>query len=664
MAIHWQIPFKSLHSGTDYTVNVYDSTHTGTPVVLYGAANPFTTEENDDEDPFTPVRTQSGYITIIDDGFGADGVTPFNWLDLMPETETSRPITLTANGQVLFEGYIQAENFTGALYGGSQERRIPVQCVLSVLQGLDFVSNHTDMLNFAALIQYILNAAGHPVAFTDFYFHGSTARQLLSALTDPQLFLEEDGGDIVPSMSCGELLEDICSYLGWTCHTQGTMVYFCRCDAEVGDGILHLTAAQLAEIAAGMSAGTTSLIPNPSVLQGDIFLSADNEDIASRGYGKVVVHADADPLDEEVIECWPDSAVKDMRKGGWGDPITVDDATIRYTTDITSIDTPLFIGTAPNDAYASFNVGYLEESAAEFLNLIRIKRSYIASADPYVQLDSRYVHDYNMCKLSLSGSAYKQTEKLSHANKSGIGRYYMIMRLGIGTSRSTAKWLRLGTSAGYEWADSPYNFYVSLGNQGDDLYFVSSYNDEGYANGVVLKDVSMTGLTGRIYIDILGSDRMLQRGLSPEYWHAFDLRDFTVKISNETLEDTPYADTTLFPSESVDEKEYSAVNGSGFTDTYDIDTIFCSYPYATFGRGRIWLPQAALEPEQTLADRIANFWHVRRRLLRPVIRASALPDDVLNKILVLDGCSTCANSIKRDWWNDEVTLMLIGYNNS
>ena len=68
MAIHWKIPFMSLRTGTVYTVNIFDDAYSGAGVTLKGAAEPFVTEENDDDDIFMPVRTQSGYLRIVDDG--------------------------------------------------------------------------------------------------------------------------------------------------------------------------------------------------------------------------------------------------------------------------------------------------------------------------------------------------------------------------------------------------------------------------------------------------------------------------------------------------------------------------------------------------------------------------------------------------------------------
>lgn len=89
MAIHWQIKFKSLRAGTVYTANVYDDNFTGTPVQLVGASAPFETEEDTSNDMFAPIRTQSGYLRIVDQG------GTFNWRDFIPTTDTDRPVTLT-----------------------------------------------------------------------------------------------------------------------------------------------------------------------------------------------------------------------------------------------------------------------------------------------------------------------------------------------------------------------------------------------------------------------------------------------------------------------------------------------------------------------------------------------------------------------------------------
>lgn len=64
--LHWQCCFQSLE-GTQYAVNIYERSYSGNVVQLTGADEPFVTREDDDNDAFTPIRTQTGYLRIYDD---------------------------------------------------------------------------------------------------------------------------------------------------------------------------------------------------------------------------------------------------------------------------------------------------------------------------------------------------------------------------------------------------------------------------------------------------------------------------------------------------------------------------------------------------------------------------------------------------------------------
>ena len=83
MAKNYTITFKSLRAGTTYVVTIGGGT--GSPVALKPGAQPFTTEEDADEDQFKPIRTQTGYFRIVDDGKDASG-NAFDWKDLIPAT--------------------------------------------------------------------------------------------------------------------------------------------------------------------------------------------------------------------------------------------------------------------------------------------------------------------------------------------------------------------------------------------------------------------------------------------------------------------------------------------------------------------------------------------------------------------------------------------------
>ena len=59
MAIHWQIRFQPLRETVaQYTINIYDASYSGAAVPLRGAAQPITTQEDDDEDSFDNATTE------------------------------------------------------------------------------------------------------------------------------------------------------------------------------------------------------------------------------------------------------------------------------------------------------------------------------------------------------------------------------------------------------------------------------------------------------------------------------------------------------------------------------------------------------------------------------------------------------------------------------
>ena len=88
MAIHWTVTFKTLRGGKTLTASVYDNLYSGQPIALKGGAEPFVTNENNDDDPFKPIRTQTGALKIVDDGYALDGdyiceeLTEFNVFDM------------------------------------------------------------------------------------------------------------------------------------------------------------------------------------------------------------------------------------------------------------------------------------------------------------------------------------------------------------------------------------------------------------------------------------------------------------------------------------------------------------------------------------------------------------------------------------------------------
>jgi hypothetical protein len=157
MAIHWQIQFKSF-TGASRCVNIYDSTYSGDPVQLTGAANPFKTSEDDDLDYYAPIRTQSGYISII-----AENNTILD--DLMATKSTDRPVTLTEGNYVLWMGFLHCELYSQPWEAPPYVVQIPIISAVAAYQGVEVPSTEgsitlLDLLNMITVpdvtIEYVV----------------------------------------------------------------------------------------------------------------------------------------------------------------------------------------------------------------------------------------------------------------------------------------------------------------------------------------------------------------------------------------------------------------------------------------------------------------------------------------------------------------------------
>ena len=325
MAIHWQIKFKSLRAGTDYTVNIYDAAYSGNPIPLKGGAEPFVTQEDDDEDMFLPVRTQSGYIRIVDDGKDANG-NAFNWKDLLPTTDVDRPVTLTAaTGTVLWHGFMQAQNFTGVLYGNPQEREFPVQCPLTVLSANDISANEREMKTFGYVIAQAFSSIP-TLTFDNFIFQGGAdAREWLLKLVDWQNYVTSDDDETVTArFDYGLVLEDICKYWGWSCRVYRQSVIFSRVDDnDVEPNALVLTLSELESLTS--NSGTVETFLSAASLPTDVFVSVDNDETLVRGYRKATVHANVGDSDATILETYPDAVIEQMEDSSTYYTVNYDD---------------------------------------------------------------------------------------------------------------------------------------------------------------------------------------------------------------------------------------------------------------------------------------------------------------------------------------------------
>ena len=695
MAIHWQIPFVSLRTHTQYTVNVYDMTYSGSPVSLKGAADPFVTEEDTDDDPFSPIRTQSGKLRIIDDGFAADGVTPFDWKQFVPSLAAERPVVLTheENGTTVvdWQGFIQAQDFSGTLYGNPQVRDFPVSCPLAVLKSQQPSTEDPQRHNFAYVIDLMAAAAEalsvQVVGFDNFIIQGNyDAQQWLHKKFEWMNVLkesnDEDEDDIVPQYNLYEILEDVCRFWGWTCRTHGRTLYLTCYDDVTEPKWVSMTRAQLRQMVLGNVAGTNDVDFIPVTLEGDIFASDDNDDFKRRGPSKAVVQADCNEQ-STVVKFAPNSVRKEL-----GDTYTWVQGSSSLTGYFT---TPTVHEFGQSESSPSRNVmsgtsgtngGFCrrqifptdEQEKATKCDLIIMNG--FSSATPFSQITVKTRFNYSGGSISVKGSLYQGAKQFESGEDNS---WYAFIRLGIGTSRTAAKWFRLTCDANgnifHSWTTTPQ--MVAVGINGNMLNGFTAYNLSGDIDWGKFGSIPVDeGLNGWLFVDFMGC-HSYNGGNTEAQVADFEVefsRDKTY-IQNNTTQKRP----RTMSDERVSAMDYGSSNANGSGETWNADCIYASDNNMKYGYGLILNPEGTYmekaryghdisdpdihnmldHPEQHLADRVAAFWQSSKRQITAELRSNTIPLITPQHRVTMDRFIFNPVAISKNWCDDITTITLL-----
>jgi len=633
MAVHWTIPFKSLRTSTLYTVSIYDADYTGNPIPLKGGAQPFLTNEDDDSDMFAPVRTQSGSLSIIDDGKDANG-NAFNWLDLVPATDTSRPVTLTHTENnttiVDWQGYIQAQTYGGELYGNPQERSFSIQDSLVVCNSIDVNYQHTQISNFAYLLKYMIDQmAGLTFSYV-YFFPGDLPFVNLAYMMkclDWQNFVVENDDGLEPRFSLGVCLEDMCKFWGMTIRTSGDSIYLIHTDLIERDGWLagyRLTMAQLATLAGGTLAGdSVRITPTGSIDDYDVFADTDNDIMMILGVKKVVISADLNGAGGEVIDITSDAFHDATIQQGWGSASKdYELGGERYTIDLQQLNLSFLTGSAVSGD-ASFNTGRLYESNLQDFNdysMVRIKTIYDGSVK--ASLHTVYEHCFSGDRIGLSAKFFY--------------RYYQFIgdpiytpgnvkiRLGIGRTRQTAMWLKVSSSdpsVPITWESTPQTLDMLIGRDDGLMHFMNGLGDVAVPSGY----------TGLVFVDILGTSylKLINDNIGSLNVTTFNMAALKVNVIHG-ISSIIDPDNSELQSGLVSQYDYKAENASLFnSNDLTIDTVYGTNR-SNFSRcyGVLINPDGTYfgtingqNQEQLLANRIATFNARSRQLVTCQLRA-------------------------------------------
>lgn len=235
--IRWQVKFKTLKEN-DARIDIYEEGWTGGIAELEPAENPFTTEEDSDDDYLKPVRTHTGYLRVIDNG-DLEG--------LMPEDNSQHYIELYIKNNLEWCGYMQADTFSEDWDITPLVMEYPVISSLGILDGIYLDQNKgMGVVMLAELLLECIEATG--VDFDRIYFprevwfsEDESAQTPFSVSLSRQTFFTDNGSDEreaedwerYDADTCLSFLEEFCKFWGWTLYERQKTLYF------LGNSELH-----------------------------------------------------------------------------------------------------------------------------------------------------------------------------------------------------------------------------------------------------------------------------------------------------------------------------------------------------------------------------------------------------------------------------------------
>lgn len=231
--VRWQVPFAA-HDGTRYRVDIYDEGYTGNPVVLTAGETPFVTDEDDSDDFFCPVRTQTGTLQVCTDIEGSN--TPLKLEDILPANNIARPVRLLkyANGSysvIEWQGFLGCEAYSQDYIGIPQILDLSLISVLEAWKSIDYSVN-SEIKTFGELIGELLTISAN----RDGYFYTvhvpKDAFDIWETLINTSIYVEVEEYNNEESFiyktkgkSLHDVLESVCKFLGWTAREHQQDIY-------------------------------------------------------------------------------------------------------------------------------------------------------------------------------------------------------------------------------------------------------------------------------------------------------------------------------------------------------------------------------------------------------------------------------------------------------
>ena len=239
--VRWQVPFMSLDNKA-YRVDIYQENFDGTVEVLKGAITPFYTQEDDDEDVFLPIRTSSGYLTVIVENQSlVDEIIAHDEHDRYVEL---KDVTDANNEVRVWNGFLAPDQYSGTWDRPPYELQLPLLSPLEAAKSIRYTALERQT-SVGELLHYLFTSyiTWHPeyvyIAVLDEAESSVGVPFLKAVLTDYIFQAETENNDLEPIAgnpplpplkgSCStvyDVLQALCKAFGYVIYETPEALYF------------------------------------------------------------------------------------------------------------------------------------------------------------------------------------------------------------------------------------------------------------------------------------------------------------------------------------------------------------------------------------------------------------------------------------------------------
>lgn len=219
MGLRYRIPFRDCKN-TSYEVRIYRNGYTGEVKELTGAPSCFVVSGTDEDFMYTPIRTSTATISVLDSDL---------LLDLYSINNQYAPVKFYKDGVLEWTGFIKPEQFTQP-YVPTVES-ISVECVsaLATLGNIEYMTqNESGYITMMELLRYIVKSAnGEYNGVYMPHVYGNSSAMNGNVLEEIVLCEENFTSE---EMNLLEVLEAACKFFNWTVYDIKGNLYFVDAD--------------------------------------------------------------------------------------------------------------------------------------------------------------------------------------------------------------------------------------------------------------------------------------------------------------------------------------------------------------------------------------------------------------------------------------------------